>query len=518
MRRYASTRRQFLAASAGAGALAVLGSARPVPAAGAGGTLTLRSSGDIDTLDPAYTTGGSPNYDTLFSVNPSLVHFDVKDGQATWRPTAHVERVAQVDPLHIDFTLKSGLRWSNGFGELTAEDVAYSFDRQKTGEYKGFFEAFERVEIQDSHSGRIVLRQPFAPFMTATLASGAGVIISQKATESVGGKFTTEIPATCGPYLYEWQQKKHIRFTRNPEWAGAKPQFDEINYVFVKENEAAALAYEAGEVACTKITSNTYARYLKQPPAGSKLKVAGALQYMWLGMNTEHPKLKDLRVRRAIQHAVDVDGIVQGAYSGTVEPAYGVVCPGLVGKRSATRHYSYDPDKARALLQDAGVSGLELELRVQNNKERVLSAQVIQANLAAVGLTAKVIPMDSGPFWELGQESKGDQWQDAQIWIMRFSSGPDPYDPFQWFKRDQIGVWNWERWSDDEYEDLYQKGLLETDPAKRYGIYLRMQEIMEATGAYVWLVHEPEVFVHRDTLQTAFTPTGEPQFVYFKKA
>jgi len=515
MRRFSLTRRQFLSTTAFAGALGALGSTVPLRRAFGAGALNVRFDGELDSLDPGYNVGGSPDNDVLWCVNPALVHFAYEDGQLTWRPTAYVDNVAQTDPTHIDFTLKSGLQWTNGFGELTAEDVAYSYDRMKTSEWKGFFEAFEKVDVKDNYSGTIVLNQPFAPFMTTTLASGTGCILSQKATESVGGKFTTEIPATCGPYLYDWKHAQYVRFKRNPDWTGDQPYFDDINALFVTEDEAAALAYEAGELECTKITSNAYARYLNEPPPNSKITVAGALQYMWMGMNTEHPKLQDIRVRQAIQHAVDVESVIQGAYSGTAEHSYGIVCPGLPGKRNESK-FSYDPAKASELLSAAGVSGLELELKTLNQQERVLAAQIIQANLAAVGITVTVLPQDDGPFWDMGQESKGDTWKDLQIWIMRYGAGADPYEPFQWFKRDQVGIWNWERWSDDEFEDLYLKGIAETDADKRSDIYIRMQEIMEDTGGYVWLTHEPEVFIHRDTLHADFAPSGEQQLLYFK--
>ena len=74
---------------------------------------------------------------------------------------------------------------------------------------------------------------------------------------------------------------------------------------------------------------------------------------------------------------------------------------------------------------------------------------------------------------------------------MRYRCSPDPSDAIQWFKKDQVGVWNWERWSNPEFEDLWTKGLAETDNTKRKQIYLRMQEIMEDTGAYVWMTYDP---------------------------
>ncbi len=210
-----------------------------------------------------------------------------------------------------------------------------------------------------------------------------------------------------------------------------------------------------------------------------------------------------------------MDSILQGAYSGMTERAYGIVPPGLPGKRNTTK-IDYNPDKARQLLQAAGVSGLELDLRTLNVQARMLASQIIQDNLKQVGITVKVIPVDSGPFWDMGQESKGDTWKDLQLWLMRYGAEVDPFGPFQWFVKSQVGIWNWERWSDPEFEDLYQKGLVESDVAKRSQIYVRMQEIMEDTGAYVWITHEPEVYAHRTSLEPAITPDGNVIFRNFR--
>jgi len=503
------SRRHFLTTVAFAGAAGAIGTFPGVSYSASGDTLNVRFYGALDSLDPGYNVGGSPDNDILWCVNPALVHFGYKDGALTYRLSHYVNRVDQVDPTHIEFELKPGFMWTNGFGELTADDVKYSYERMAVSEWKGFFDAMSHVEVTGTYTGTIVMKQPFAPFMVSTLASGTGVILSQKATESVGGKFTTEVPATCGPYLYEWKQKQYVNLTPNPDWTGPKPAYANIHAVFITEDTAAALAYEAGEVDVTKLIPATYARYLKTPPPHSKLKIAGALQYMWMGMNTGHPKLKDIRVRKAIQHAVDMQSVIDGAYSGTAEPSYGIVCPGLLGKRSKSK-YSYDPAKAKAVLDEAGVSGLELSLRTLNNSERMLAATIIQANLQAVGIKVDVIPLDEGPFWDMGQESKGDTWKDLQLWIMRYGAGADPYEPFQWFKRDQVGIWNWERWSDDEFEALYQEGLVSTSDARRNEIYLRMQEIMEDTGAYVWLDHEAEVYVHRDTVEIDLARQAKP--------
>lgn len=512
MNKLIQSRRSFLQTAAFAGAAGLTGTYPGISWSAEGDTLTVRFDTDMGSLDPGYYVGGHPPNDVNWCIMPALVHgSDDDDG---WKPSPFVESVEVVDSTHIDFTLKKGLMWSGGHGEVTAEDVAWSYDRMKESEWKGDFVAYDRVDIKDSHSGTIVLNQPFTPFMTMTMARGTGIILSKSATEAAGGKYTTEPPATCGPYVMEYKQAQYVKFRPNPEWTGPKPAFANIDCIVVTDSEAGALAFEAGELDCAKITSTAYARYQKALPENSALTVAGALQYMWMGMNTENPKLQDIRIRQALQHAVDQDAVNQGAYSGTAELSNGIVCPGLVGHRSS-RGYSYDPAKAKALLDEAGASGLTLTLRTLNAPERLLAAQIIQANLMAVGVTVEIIPLDSGPFWDMGQESKGDTWKDLELWIMRYGAGPDPFEATQWFVREQVGIWNWERWTSDEFEELYVKGMAETDTAEREKIYHRMQEIMEETGAYVWLTHEPEVFIHRADIDAQFVSSGEMQLAYF---
>src|SRR6056297_1236944 len=85
------------------------------------------------------------------------------------------------------------------------------------------------------------------------------------------------------------------------------------------------------------------------------------------------------------------------------------------------------------------------------------------------------------------------------------------------FTSDQVGVWNWERWTDPEFDRLYEEGINETDMQKRHDIYVRMQEIMENTGAYVWINHEPEAFVHSTSVGVNAAPSGELNYRRFTK-
>jgi peptide/nickel transport system substrate-binding protein len=503
-------RRELLRNTAFLSAIAALGIKPEQVLAAEGGLLKVRMASDIQVLDPGYMIGDAETT-IIYACLPRLA-VPVKDagGSWTWAPSDYVEKIAQTDPTHIAFTLKPGFMWSGGLGEVTTDDVKYSFERMLKSDWAARWPTLDKVDVEDKYNGVIVLKSPFAATFLLGIASESGSIVPKAATEKLkDGKYTTEFPGQCGPFMMtEWTPKQKIVLKANPDWKGTKPAFSEVHFINIEDTSAAELAFEAGEVAITNVLPATAARYMKQLPAGAKLTNQPGPFYTWIGMNTQHEKLKDIRVRKAIQRAIDVKSILDAAYGGTAPLAHGVVPEGVLGHRTEAK-YSFNPDEARALLKEAGVSDLSLEYKTLNEAYRITAAQIVQANLADVGIKLDIIPLDSGPFWNLGLESKGEDWKNLQLWWMRFRGSPDPSDPIQWFVKSQVGVWNWERWSDPEFEELWTKGLAESDNAKRKDIYLRMQEIMEDTGAYVWVTHDPLTYIHSDKLVPDFDTGGE---------
>ncbi len=512
-------RRGFLWGTAAVGAAAALRPHRSWSADAK--VLKVRSNRDIQVLDPGFMIGGT-EIDLQLACLGSLVTFTPGD-ELGWQPSAFVESVAEVDPTHIKFSLKPGILWTGDNGELTAEDAKFSYERMADPKnemaWKDKWGALQEVQILDKYTGVIVLKQPFAPLWYTTLCDGTGTILCKKATEKVGGKYTTEFPATCGPYLVkEWVQKQRIVLARNPQWIGPPPEIEEIQILIIEDDKAAEIAYEAGEIEFTDVSLDSFTRYQTKPPPNTKFFQRPGLYWTWMGMNTEHPKLQDIRVRKAIQHAVDVDAIIEAAYGGVPPHSHGIVPPGLIGYRDSGPFDKPDPEKSKALLQEAGVSDLTLTLQILNQTDNVVAAQIIQANLADIGINVEIVPLDPGPFWNLGQESQGEDWKDLQLWIMQYGDTPDPSQMTQWYISEQVGVWNWERWKIPEFDELHKQGLAESDPKKRHDIYIRMQEIMENTGAYVWITHSPVVGVYRDTIVPVVLPGPHPYFAWFKWA
>ena len=319
--------------------------------------------------------------------------------------------------------------------------------------------------------------------------------------------------------IKEWAPKQRTILVRNPDWKGAKPDFDEIQILPIEDEKTAELGFEAGDIDFTWVSVSSIPRYLKDAAEGRQIR-AETLACLCVDGH-EHGIRTVRRSRRCGERSSTRSSpaaVVDAAYFGAAEAATGIIAPGLVGHREKVL-YSYDPDKAKALLKEAGPeSGFDCTLDILNKAERVSAAQAIQSQLAEVGIKVTIQQHDSGTFWRLGDQKSGDAWKKIQLLINRFSMQPDPSWATAWFTPDQIGVWNWERWNSPEFGELQKQGHVELDPDKRDAMYKKMQDLMEESGAYVFLTHEAVGVAYRDNITPGLQPHGAPNFTDFKKA
>ena len=518
------SRRQFIQISAASTALMVGQFAVPGASWSADGNiLRIRNYSDILTLDPAHIK--SKNEDIVNEcIQNKLICYKPGD-EWGWQPMA-AESMKQLSPTQIEFKLKPGIMFSNGFGEMTTEDVKFSFERiadpATKSAYAGDWELLETIEIKDKYTGVIVLKKPFAPIWMTSLPGMSGVILSKKAMESASGTFTTNPPACSGPYiLKEWKPKQVTILVRNPEWTGPKPDFDEVHFYPIDDEKTAEIGFEAGDLDFTRVSVSSYEMFKSKAGADFDVVNKPSLYYSWMGINMDNPVLKDVRIRKALQKATDVDGIMEAAYFGQAKPATGIIPPGLLGHRpKAINPPKPDITGAKKLLAEAGYpNGIDVTLDVLNKSTIVTQAQVIQASMAEAGIRVKINVHESGEFWVLGSEKEmKDKVKNIQLITNRFSSQPDPYWYTMWFVSEQVGVWNWERFSNPEFDKLHQEAAVETDPAKRDQMYQRMQDLMEESGCYRFITHESAPIVYRKSIVPAMTPEGIPLVRFFKKA
>lgn len=479
--------------------------------------LKIRNDGDMERLDPA-SRGGWYDETVMFAIFSGLVRYGDGDNW-DWELDA-ATLLDDGDPMNIRFELRPGIQFTNGFGEMTTEDVKFSFERfadpAVNAVYGSDWAALDTVEVTGKYTGVIRLKEPFAPLFTSTLPNASGLIISKKAVEASGNADIATDPLACsGPYqLAEWRPREIIRLTRNPGWVGPRPYYDEIELYPIADVTSAETAFAAGDLDCTQIAVNSIPAY---EGTDNTLTVKPALGYAWIGMNVENPKLADLKVRRAIQHAVNVQEIVDATFGGAVDPAYGLVPPPLPGARDSVL-YGYDPQKAKALLQEAGAEGLDLSLTFGTDPDIMIVAQVLQAQLAQVGINLSIRQMDSATMIAEAQDNEGGGYKNIDLIIEPFTTTPDPSWVTEWFTCEQVGVWNFQRTCSPGWDAKNAAAVKETDPAKRERMYVELQNELEETGAYIFLYHGVNAWVTKPGIEPAFKPDAQIAFLRDFKA
>jgi len=477
--------------------------------------LRMRIYGDIQNLDPAHR----------ISQNDEVVINAVADGLVRYGPNSY-ERINQVvesieqseDGLEVTFKLKEGIQFHRGYGELTTEDVKFSFERfldpDLDAAYADDFATLDHVEIIDKYNGKLVFSEPFAPLWNTTLPIASGAILSKAFVEEVGADaLATDLVGT-GPYvLADWEPEQRVLLTRNEDYHGEAPYWDEIHLLPISDDTAAEVALEAGELDFGLISVPGIERFTENPDF--EMLITPALRYNWIGMNVEHPKLEDKRVREAIRYALDVPGMLEAAYAGYAERENALIPPDLVGYWEEAPAYERDVERARDLLAEAGAEGLELRIDLEDITRDRLWAEIAAENLKEVGFNVELNPMDSSTYWTA---SFGEQSVNNELFTSSYSMQPDPAWATMWFTCDQINVWNAMRWCNEEYDELHMQAMTTMDPDERHDLYIQMQQMWDEAAHTVWLTHGVRPYAYSPDIVPALTPHGFPQPQWFEPA
>uniref|UniRef100_UPI003144E814 ABC transporter substrate-binding protein n=1 Tax=Terrirubrum flagellatum TaxID=2895980 RepID=UPI003144E814 len=497
-------RRQMLAGAAAAGLAGALES-QSTAQAQTKSNIAVRIDRDLDAIDPAYRTGPWDG-NVARTVFQRLVK--QKPNSAELENDAAAE-ITQTSPTMIDFRLKPGQMFTDGYGEMTAEDVKFSFERiglapepgRQAGPYKGDWVYLDRVETTGQYAGRIVLSKPRANLFNIAIGDVSGCIVSKKATMERGIGHNTK-PVGSGPYqLVSMEKQKGGVLKRNAAFTGAKPFFDEIAVRFISDPKTTELALRSGELDFAVLPPSV-AEPLRGV-SGLSITEQPSIAYLWIGMNMEKAPLTDLRVRQAIRLGLDVDQMLLAAYNGKAPRLNTLLPPQILGHWKNAPVYKRNVAEAKKLLQEAGQTNLKLKLLILNQPVYQNMALVARALLQEIGVTLEVDAQEGGTYWSAG---KGDTGKNLDLFLLRFNGKHDPNFIMQWFVPTQIGDWNWQRWSSPEFEKLFNDAAAELDQAKRVQEVVEAQKLMDKTSAFVWLTNEVNFLAHRSWLKPSAVP------------
>jgi peptide/nickel transport system substrate-binding protein len=163
-------------------------------------------------------------------------------------------------------------------------------------------------------------------------------------------------------------------------------------------------------------------------------------------------------------------------------------------------------EQAKAYLAEAGLETHSVTLTYENTADGRTTAEIVQANLAEVGINVELIPQDGALFWEEGYGEEGANVR--QLAVMGYSTYPDPAWDTMWFTCAQVVEWNWMYWCSEEYDRLHEEGMRELDPDVRRDIYIRMQQLMDEAAHSVWIAYPTTFWVARAGLEPSIQPSA----------
>ncbi|MEO1062262.1 MAG: ABC transporter substrate-binding protein [Actinomycetota bacterium] len=447
-------------------------------------TLEPVAGGEIDW---AFSDDGT-GFDTTGSIAPGSIRLlstlndplVVIDTNSDWQPNLAESVVPNDDFTSWTITMRPGLTFHDG-EPIDGEAVRANLQAIKDSPAVGFALApVESISVVDELSARVDLFVPWAAF-PHILANQPGWLVSPS---TIG---TNETFVGTGPFMLEsWIPNDSARVVRNPNYWRADeglPYLDAINIKFLSEATVRRQAFEAGDVRGYHFPGDEgIVEYLEDDDVDVWISTGGANEYMWV-LNTAVPPFDDVRVRRAMAHAIDQQFLVDTFRSGLTVPADGPISPSEKWY-SPSGYPEFDPDAARALVDEyeAEVGPIEFELSISLNPAVVEVAEVMLSFLSDVGIDGSL--REIGP----GQAIVtliSDDFQ-AASWFQ--FAAPDPDDLYIFF-HSSAGALNWSNLVDEDIDAGLDVGRASDDEATRGEGYRQFLEALGSAVPIIWVDH-----------------------------
>jgi peptide/nickel transport system substrate-binding protein len=448
---------------------------------------------DALTLDPA----NHRNRETQTVIRNIYDGLLTRDAEMRIRPEI-AESWRQIDARTYEFRLRTGIRFHSG-DVLTAEDVKFTFDRLtkdnamggQTSPRKGLLGPLQDTVVLDERTVRMVLAEPW-PILPAMLPFQE--VVNRRHVERVGQEGMQTRPDGCGPFrLAEWRRGEAVILERfadyyggSTEIPGAGPaQIDRAIFRVMPENSARIAALLAGEVDIITELPASAMRQVEASANAQVMKVNGTRTF-FVALNLAKKPFNDVRVRHALNHALDKGAIISRILNNTATPLRGVMSPDAFAFNPDLPEYVHDVARARALLAEAGVpQGTELVLDTVAALKEI--AEAIAALLSRTGLRVRAQVWEGAvltPMWQTPERRR-----DRDMLLTSWGNGSlDPSDIMVPTLRTG-GRGNSAGFSNAEVDRLLDAAETETDQEKRAAMYRRAQAIVteEAPWIFLWL-------------------------------
>lgn len=490
-------RRAVLQAIGAGGALSIIPGWVSLASAQQASRLRVRIGADISILDPARIFQ-IENQSVASNIYSGLVKYDEATNQIV--PDLATSWTVSPDAKVYTFKLRDGVTWHKDFGAFTSDDVKFSFDRvldPKTGSaYRGqIADVIHSVEAPDATTVRFVLSATNAEFLHKVTAFNNGWIVSRKAVTQLGDKYNLN-PVGTGPFVFaQWTPGSEVRLTANPSYFGGPPKVQELVFRLIRDETAAAIALEKGEIDIFFAMQQPEVIERMRHTPGVKLLERPASATLNLVINTSIKPLDDVRVRRAIAHAINRKALVEGFFRNTKYEARTVLTSAFPENTSDVPVYAYDPDRARALLKEAGVSNLRFEITTPGLSPYDKLVVPVANDLNQVGINATVRVLERAAYQQA--RSSGN----VQSCVTSVVGPPDPAAPLVTLLARKSFPPGLNSAKYDGVEDLLKAVSSEMDPAKRKEIYASILRKVATDVPVVPLYADRLFMAHSDKVE-----------------
>jgi peptide/nickel transport system substrate-binding protein len=474
------------------------GSSKPASESGAGGTsskgggtINYGQADEPDTLDP-HQSGQAVVSSLTWLIGGSLLAQDPQSKNYVCYLCDSYNISA--DGLTWNFKLKQDVKFQDG-NPLKAADWKYTFERAQDPATKAknagaLVKEVKSVEAVSDYELKITLNNPFAPFADA-LTTGWLVPLSKAAVAK--GDYGRH-PVGAGPFTFgEWKSGERIVLKKNPDFKSAPAfyknkgpiAYDQLVFKIIPEEATRIAAVESGDVDMTPVNYQNVERF-KSDAKFDILSIKRQGLGLYIIFNMTRPELQDLKVRQAINAAIDKNGIIKSVLRGYGKPAYSALPEVFFGYDPKTEQYApkFDAAQAKKLLQEAGYAPGADGMMAKNGKPLTLSlftqtsgtwkaaSELIQAQLKDVGITVDVQPYE----WATLTAGLSNGKHDMSLMGYTYS---DPDVLYLFLHSSQVGQGiNWSLLKDADLDKLIEDGRKATDPAKRAQIYADIQKLM----------------------------------------
>ncbi|MFL4027100.1 OprD family outer membrane porin [Pseudomonas aeruginosa] len=444
------------------------------------------------------------------------------------------------DGLSYTFHLRPGVKFHTTdyfkpTRSLNADDVLWTFQRALDPKHPwhasalrgyayfdamGMGELIKSVEKVDELTVRFVLNRPEAPFLRDMAMPFASIYSAEYGDQLLAagkqGQLNNQ-PIGTGPFVFKrYAKDAQVRYTANPDYYAGKPPIDNLVFAITLDPNVRMQKVRAGECQVSLYPKPEDVPRLKQDP-NLAVDEIDALLTTYIAINTQHKPLDDPRVRQAINLALDKKAMLDAVFGpGAASPAVGPYPPTLLGYNHSIQDWPHDPERARALLKEAGAENLRITLFIRNGTSPTipnpaLAAQMLQADLAKAGIQLTIRSLEWG---ELLKRSKAGEHDLSLLGWAGDNGDPDNFlSPNLSCAAAESGE-NQARWCDKDFEALMRKAREVSDPAERAKLYEQAQVVFHEQAPWIPLAY-PKLFnVRRNTVQGyVINPLSNNNFV-----